>query len=825
MSNASTGNVPASDALQRYRQMRDFAATPEPIGGASPVPGAQPRFVIQEHHATALHWDFRLERDGVLVSWAVPKGVPPDPGVNHLAVQTEDHPLEYLDFEGDIPEKHYGAGNVTIWDRGTYELVKWQDREVQVVLHGSRVQGKYVLFRTDGKNWMMHRMDPPQDPTRESMPSSIVPMLARPGDLPADESAWGFELKWDGVRAIAYVQGGRIRLQSRNLRDITGQFPELRALGESLGSTEAVLDGEIVAFDERGLPSFERLQDRLHLARERDVRKRMQHTPAAYMIFDLLYLDGHSTMALPYRERRSRLERLGLDGPSWKTPAYHEGGGSALKAAAEERGLEGIVAKRLESVYQPGVRGPNWVKIKVRLGQEFVVAGWTPGTGHRENTFGALLLGYYDRTRSQAAAEGVPQRFHLAGKVGSGFNDAFIRRIWPELQALRTDANPFDVGVPEPGSVFVEPRLVADVEFMEWTEAGTLRAPSFKGLRDDKDPRDVVLETARSEESPPLEKEVIARPSPRARSRAATARPAATRVTVTVEGRELSLANLEKPMYPTGFTKAQVIDYYTRIAPVALPHYRGRPMTRIRYPDGTDGPFFFEKDAPSHKPSWVHVAEIYSRHNEREIAYILVDDLPTLVWLANLAALELHPSLSLASDVATPTCVVFDLDPGPPAGIIECADVALTIREALRGLGLEAVAKTSGSKGMQLYVPLNTPVDYERTKTFSRALALAMERQLPGQVLSSMNKAQRRGKVFIDWSQNDEHKTTIGVYSLRARERPFVSTPVSWEEVEEAAARRDASMLAFEAPDVLRRVEQLGDLFAPMLKLQQQLPV
>jgi bifunctional non-homologous end joining protein LigD len=809
--------------------MRDFAATPEPAGAGTPPSADALRFVVQEHHATALHWDFRLERDGVLVSWAVPKGIPPDKNVNHLAVHTEDHPMEYLDFEGDIPEKQYGAGNVTVWDTGTYDLLKWQENEVQVMLHGRRVEGRYVLFQTDGKNWMMHRMDPPQDPEREPMPDKIPPMMARIGTGVPAGPGWAFEVKWDGVRAICFVQGGRVRLQSRNLLDITSQFPELRELGLALGSTEAVLDGEIVAFDDRNVPSFERLQNRLHLTRERDVRQRMRDTPVAYMLFDILYLDGRSLLAKTYRERRALLDGLALDGPSWKTPAYREGGGDDLFEAAKKQNLEGIIAKRLDSVYQPGTRGPAWLKVKVRPSQEFVIAGWTPGTGSRESTFGALLLGYYDRTRADAEAAGERQRFHLAGKVGSGFSDTFIRRTLPRIQKLRIDRNPFDVGVPEPGSVFVEPELVADVEFMEWTEAGTLRAPAFKGLREDKDPHDVVPESAVTGEKAPVKAEVHTRVTRPAARRAppptgAVRAPEGKKLLVEVEGRQVALSNLDKQLFPSGFSKAQVIDYYTRIAPVALPHYRGRPMTRVRYPDGSTGPFFFEKDAPSHTPKWVATASIPRNEDGELIDYILVDDLPTLVWLANLAALELHPSLSLAERIEQPTCVVFDLDPGPPAAILECADVALTIRDALRGLRLESVVKTSGSKGMQLYVPLNTPTTYDETKPFSHMVARAMERQMGGKVLSSMNKALRRGKVFIDWSQNDEHKTTVGVYSLRAREQPLVSTPLAWDEVEEAAAKGDASLLAFEAPDVLARVEKHGDLFAPMATLHQELP-
>jgi len=812
-----------SDRLALYRSKRDFQKTAEPAGDKPLPPAPQPRFVIQEHHASSLHWDLRLEHDGVLVSFAIPRGIPPDPGTNHLAVHTEDHPLEYLTFEGEIPKGEYGAGHMFIWDRGTYETHKFRDNEVMVTLHGEKVQGKYVLFQTDGNNWMIHRMDPPQDPTREPMPDHIRPMLAKLSGLPKDDSNYAFEIKWDGERAIAYSQGGRIRLESRNLLDITKQYPELAALGESLGAHEVVLDGEIVAFNDEGIPSFERLQRRMHLTRPADIRRRAADTPVVYMIFDLLYLDGHSTMQLPYRERRKLLEALELSGPNWQTPAYHVGDGATLLAASKEQRLEGIMAKRLDSPYEPGRRSGAWLKVKNSLRQEFVIAGWTPGTGARDDSFGALLLGYYDRTPEQAEATGQRQRLVYAGKVGTGFNDRLLRDLMKRLRDSRIERNPFDVGEPEPGSCFVEPELVCEVDFAEWTEAGTLRQPSFKGLRDDKPAREIIRESV---DEPPV---VVGRPGPGARS----ARPSRSsrrtdngpRVEVEIDGRRLSLSNLDKEMYEgTGFVKADVIEYYTRIAPVILPHIRQRPMTLKRYPDGAQGPFFYEKQCPSHAPEWVQTARVVTGSKGDVVNFVLVNDLPTLVWLANLATLELHPLLSHAPDVGRPTSVVFDLDPGPPAGILDCCEVALWLREAFEALGLQAFAKTSGSKGMQLYVPLNTPVTYEETRPFAQAIALLLERQHKDKVVSTMTKSKRVGKVFIDWSQNAEHKSTIAVYSLRARERPTVSTPVTWDEIEEAHARQDASLLVFESKDVLERVERLGDLFAPMNELQQQLP-
>ncbi|MCC7364516.1 MAG: DNA ligase D [Dehalococcoidia bacterium] len=815
-----------SDRLDTYRNMRDFERTPEPEGEPAVAPDGLPRFVIQEHHATALHWDFRLERDGVLVSWAVPKGLPVDKSVNNLAVHTEDHPLSYYDFEGEIPKGEYGGGRVILWDQGTYETEKFRDSEVIVTLHGKRARGKYVLFQTEGKNWMVHRMDPPEDPEREPMPEQVVPMLAKLSGLPKDDANHAFEVKWDGIRAIAYVQGGRVRLQSRNLLDITKQYPELAELGEELGLTEVVLDGEIVAPDADGVPRFERLQQRMNLAKPNDIRRRVADTPVVYMIFDLLYLDGRSTMQLPYTERRRLLEGLALTGPCWQTPPYHAGDGPAMLEASKAGGLEGVVAKRLDSPYEAGRRSTAWLKVKNSLRQEFVIGGWTPGAGNREDAFGALLLGYYDSTPSQAEAAGREQRFIFAGKVGTGFDDRLLRKLMAELKRGQRATSPFDAGEPESGSCFVEPELVAEVDFTEWTEAGTLRHPSFKGLRNDKPPRMIVREGTEPMDEPPV---VVGRPGVGARAaRGAGKRPAGPktkgqRVEVEVEGRRLVLSNLDKEMYAgTGFTKARVIDYYTRIAPVMVPHVAQRPMTLKRYPDGAQGPHFYEKQCPSHAPTWVEKARVGT--NSDVINYCLVNDLPTLAWLANLAALELHPLLARAPEVLQPTMVVFDLDPGPPANIIDCAQVAIWLRELFETLGLQSFPKTSGSKGMQIYVPLNRPVTYDETKPFAQAIAMLMERQHPDRVVSSMTKSLRTGKVFIDWSQNDDHKSTIAVYSLRARERPTVSTPVTWDEVARAIELGDPGLLSFESDDVLRRVEELGDLFAPVETLEQELP-
>jgi bifunctional non-homologous end joining protein LigD len=771
-----------SDKLQTYRAKRSAEKTPEPMG-EKPATIESRRFVIQEHHATRLHWDLRLEHDGVLVSFAIPNGLPEAPKDNRLAVHTEDHPLEYLEFEGEIPKGEYGAGTMRVWDRGTYEVLKWEPRKIEVRLHGERVQGRYALFPIDKdenpKNWMIHRMDPPADPAAaDPMPEKIVPMMARTGTLPRDDEHWAFEVKWDGVRAICHSEPGRMRLHSRNLLDITPRYPEIGRLNRALSHHRAVLDGEVVALDAEGKPSFGALQRRMHVSSESAVRRLAKETPVTYVIFDLLWLDGHSLMELPYTERRARLAELELgEGGRWRVPDYVVGHGAQMLAATEEQGLEGVIAKRLDSPYEPGRRSPCWLKVKNVARQEVVIGGWVPGDGKRRDRIGALLVGVRDDDGS----------LRYIGRVGTGFTEAELDRLAEKLRPLEREDSPFAPGGPKipRGAVFVDPELVAEVEFREWTDGGQLRAPSYKGLRDDKPAELVVREEVNA-------------------------------VVAEVDGRQVKLSNLDKVLYPeVGFTKRDVIDYYARVTPAVLPHLDGRALTLKRYPNGVDADFFYEKNAPKHRPDWVTTARVGS------IDYVVVDHPATLVWLANLADLELHTSLALVSDPERPTLVAFDLDPGPPATIVECSRVALLLDGMFRGLGLQSFAKTSGSKGMQVYLPLNSEATFAQTKAFAKAVAELLAREEPELVVARQTKTARGGKVLVDWGQNDVNKTTVSVYSLRAKARPTVSTPVTWDEVRATRAPED---LTFEAADVLRRVDEHGDLFAPVLTLVQRLP-
>jgi bifunctional non-homologous end joining protein LigD len=482
-------------SLEEYRRKRNAARTPEPMppaawtGTQAPAPGsatapAAPTaggiFVVQEHHARALHFDFRLEHDGVLVSWAVPKGVPDDPGRDHFARHTEDHPMAYAGFSGEIPRGEYGAGAVTVWDHGTYELVKWKPDEVKVVLHGQRLSGGYTLYRTRDDDWMLHR-------ERLALPDWVPPMLAMSSQLPTGDDGWAYEMKWDGVRTSAYLSGGRLlRLMSRSGKDVTAAYPELRGLGRAAGPGQLVLDGEVVAFD-GGRPSFEALQPRMHVTSAAEAAVLARRTPVTYLVFDLLFLDWRPTTDLPYEKRRELLDGLGLAGPAWQTPpAFTDAAGADVLAAGVAQGLEGVVAKRLGSRYRPGARSADWLKVKPEFTQEAVVGGIRPGKGNRAGQVGSLLAGVQ-------SGDGLV----YAGRVGTGFNAQSLRLLAEKLSPLRRATSPFGTSVPAEharDAQWVEPRLVIQVAFAGWTQAGRMRAPSYRGLRTDKDPAEVVRE-------------------------------------------------------------------------------------------------------------------------------------------------------------------------------------------------------------------------------------------------------------------------------------------------------------------------------------------
>jgi bifunctional non-homologous end joining protein LigD len=798
-----------ADPLDEYRGKRNAAKTPEPMGRGRSRRKSAPRFVIQEHHARSLHWDLRLEHDGVMASWALPKGLPETPERNHLAVHTEDHPLEYASFQGEIPRGEYGAGTMTIWDRGHYDSEKWSDREVKVVLHGARASGSYVLFQTDGRNWMIHRHG---DSARtDPMPRSVKPMLAVQGALPKDGASWAYEVKWDGARAIVYSEGGRVTVRSRNDRDVTTSFPELADLGEFLGMSPVVLDGEIVALGEDGRPSFARLQNRLHIGDPREARRRAGSDPITFVAFDLLYAEGRSLMNRSYDERRAQLESLHLAGAHFTTAdSFRDVSGRDVLQATVANGLEGLVAKRRDSVYRPGRRVAEWVKVKTLQTQDVVIGGWTQGKGAREKSLGALLMG-------------IPgsQGLHYAGKVGTGFNERDQRELLDALKGLESPSSPFVDAISAADAKvahYVRPELVGEVAYGEWTPAGRLRHPRWTRLRSDKVASEVSRETEADdpgpEEATGQDEETSAPPKGR---RAAASASKTTRVRV--GDREVPVTNLDKVLFPnSGFAKGQLIDYYARIAPAMLPHVTDRPLTMKRYPDGVEGKFFFEKHVPSHAPRWVKTATVPSER-QGEITYAVVSDLPSLVWAANLGTIEFHVPLWRAgrrrSLPANPDLMVFDLDPGEGTSIVQCCEVARLIVDALAGSGHgDAYAKTSGMKGLQLYYTVRARTTWDSVREEAHGVARQLESEHRELVVSTMRKDLRRGRVLIDWSQNHPAKTTIAVYSVRAASFPSVSTPVTWSEVAACARTGDPGLLRFDTEAVLARVEKHGDLFA-----------
>jgi bifunctional non-homologous end joining protein LigD len=751
--------------LRDYRRKRDPARTPEPFGGTRAT-GA-PLFVIQRHDARRLHYDLRLERDGALASWAVPKGLPLEGGERHLAVHVEDHPLDYAAFEGVIPAGEYGAGTVEIWDRGTYELLEEKrNGGLTVHLRGERVDGVWTLVpaRLDGdeRNWLLLR----KDAERETAAQELRPQLASvTEELPSGEG-WLYEPKWDGYRAIVTLRGGEATLTSRNGNDLTGRFREVaRAVVHAVRTPSAVLDGEVCALDESGTARFESLQSgagRLVL-----------------MVFDLLVLDGEPVHRRPLAERRRLLEEV-LDPASERvrlSPAFEDG--PALLEAASAQGLEGVVAKRADAPYRPGRRTPEWQKLKLRREDDFPIVGFTRGTGRRAK-LGALVL-------ARREADGL----HWAGNVGSGIGDGDVEPLLEALRPLARATAPL-VATPRMPRVragdvtWVEPALSAEVAFAERTREGRLRAPVFLGIRDD-----VPVER------PPMAAEIR-------------------------KGRRtLRLSNLDKPFWPDeGIAKGELLAYYRDVAGVLVPHLRRRPFTMKRYPDGWQGKSFFQKQAPSHIPDWIATAPFpaSTRAGEkRVIDYALVDDELALLWMVNMGCIDMHTWASRADRPERPDWVMFDLDPSEGATFEDVVQVALLVRETLDVLGLESVPKTSGSRGIHVLVPIARRHGFDEVREFAGIVAGALARAHPGLVTTEWTRAKRRG-VLVDANQNGPGKTTASVYSVRPRAGAPVSAPLRWDEVAPGL-----DLHAFTMDVVLERVARDGDLFARVLEGRQSL--
>ena len=775
--------------LSEYERKRDAARTPEPFGARKRPAG--PIFVVQRHDARRLHYDLRLERDGVLASWAVPKGIPLEPGEQHLAVHVEDHPLDYATFEGEIPKGQYGAGLVEIWDSGTYELLdEKRDGGLTVRLEGSRLNGVWALVPArlsgDPKNWLVIRKREERSAAGRSASRGYAPMLATLVEKPPAGEGWLFEVKWDGYRALCRVAGGEAKLTSRRGNDLTERFRTVaKALEKAVKSPECVIDGEVCALDEQGRASFSAMQ------------QDKADTRFVLYAFDLLELDGEPLVERPLVERRAALERL-LDRRNTTvllSEAFEDG--EALLEAAKEQKLEGIVAKRADSRYAVGRRTRDWLKVKAHDQQEFIIAGYTKGQGRRSSHFGSLVLAVRDDDGG----------LRYVGNCGTGFNEAELDRLLARLRPLERKDAPFAVVPKMPkvrrsDVVWVEPELVCEVEFVEWTHDGHLRAPAYKGLRDDKAADEVTKEEPAGE--PPI---ALERPPDELR-----------------RGRRVvKLSNLDKPFWPEeGITKGDLLAYYRAIAPAVVPHLRDRPFTMKRYPDGWNGKFFFQKDAPKHMPDWIKRVPYLattreSPRTQRWINVPLVNDELALLWMINIGCIDLNAWYSRIDKPGRPDFVLFDLDPSEDVGFRETVEVALLLKQTLDALGLVGFPKTSGSEGIHILVPIARRHTYAETREFSEIVAGALARAHRGLVTTEWTRAKRRG-VLIDSNQNGEGKTIATVYSVRPKAGAPVSTPLRWDEVNE---RLDPAAFTMEA--VLARVARDGDLFAGVLNEKQLL--
>jgi len=822
--------------LDAYRKKRDPERTPEPFGGRRPVGGRL--FVVQKHAARRLHYDLRLEMDGVLKSWAVPKGPSVRPEEKRLAVHVEDHPLEYADFEGVIPPDNYGAGAVIVWDRGWYRpakegnpLEQLEKGKLEVEFFGYKMRGRWTLARMSKKEkeWLLlkkadaaaapeeltdrypqsvlsgltveeirdvsaklaalrSRLDALKAPRRDLSPRNQPFMLATLAERPFSGKEWLFEIKYDGVRLMASRAGDTVELYGRSGQAIRGRYPELVAALRRLPVERFLLDGEIVALDESGKPSFQRLQARMGLTNPLDIERAAAQVPVIGIFFDCLALDGHDLRRLPLLERKALLKSfLPPLGPVRFGDHVLAHGEAFFDAASAER-LEGIVAKKVGSLYAGG-RSREWVKIKCQRRQEFVIGGYTAPQGSR-GYFGALHLGLY-----------AGGRLVYVSKVGTGFDQAGLKALWERLQPLRRDTSPFEVGSPAGrGHHWVEPRLVCEVRFTEWTKDGGIRHPAFLGLRDDKRPEDCRRESPTIHLTCPLPPTEGEGQGEGGAPVSSPARP------------EVKITNPKKIFWPAeGYTKGDLIAYYEAVAPILLPYLRDRPLVLTRYPDGIAGKSFFQKDAPEFVPAWVRTERIYSKDAEREIDYFIVNDSETLRYVVNLGTIPLHLWSSRLGSLDRPDWLILDLDPkgAPFADVVR---VARELHGILDELGLPSYVKTSGATGLHILVPLGARYTHEEARTFARLLALLGVEAASEIATIARPIKLRQGKVYIDFVQNGHGRTIAAPFSARPLPGAPASCPLRWEEV-----TPELDPARFTIKTLPLRFETMPDPLAPVL--------
>jgi bifunctional non-homologous end joining protein LigD len=826
----------AAARLREYRAKRSADRTPEPFGGeggaegAAPLPPqpaaapdwARPRlFCVQKHAATRLHYDFRLELGGVLLSWAVPRGPSLDPAEKRMAVEVEDHPVEYADFEGVIPEGNYGAGEVIVWDKGLW--VPLEDPEETLAkgkltfeLRGYKLRGTWHLFRTKrkgkevSKEWMLvKRTDGwasasrslPQESIysgltleeiktgneragqvraelerlgaerRELKAADVKLMLAETREKPFSDPLWVFELKYDGFRVLAGRESGEPRLLYRSGKDATALYPDVSRALAALPFGDLVLDGEVVVLDEGSRPSFQRLQRRALLQRTADIQRAALELPATYYVFDLLAFEGFDLRPLPLVERKRLLARLLPRAGPLRLLDHIPEQGEAFWAEVNRMGLEGLMAKRADAPYRPG-RSPLWLKLRAERVDDFVVVGFSAPQGTRSG-FGALHLGAYEKGG-----------LVYCGRAGSGFDEEQLGALRRLLEEHRRPDPPCTGPLPaDHGHTWVEPRLVAEVRYLAWTEEGLLRQPVFLRLRDDKQPLDCLMPRRRSGADPESDRPPSAVEG-EARTRAPGAPATRPQSEPPVE-KKVPFTNLTKVFWPEeGYTKGDLIEYYRAVSPWLLAYLRDRPLVLTRYPDGIMGKSFFQKDAPSFAPGWVRLERIWSEQAEREVDYFIADDVETLLYVANLGTIPLHVWGSRITDLSHPDWCILDLDPktAPFAHVVE---VARAIHELAEEIALPAYAKTSGSTGVHVLIPLGGLCTFEQCRQLGELLARVVAGRRPEIATTIRLPGDRGGRVYVDFLQNGHGKLLAAPFTARPVPGALVSAPLLWDEVDE----------------------------------------
>jgi bifunctional non-homologous end joining protein LigD len=812
--------------LKRYREKRDPNATPEPFGEETDAralpPGAPRAFVIQQHAARSMHWDFRLEIDGVLVSWALPKGPTLDPREKHFAAQTEDHPLEYADFEGIIPAGNYGAGAMILWDRGSYRTVEGRSPaeglaagKLDLLLLGHKLHGRFALVRMKGEGgkswlWLSKVKNTPaghqvvvtqpesvasgltvselrEQVTRSEAVSELVraarapkralsagaldPMLAETTVEPFTRDGWIFELKYDGARVLAAkARDGSVKLVARSGRDVTRVYGEISRAVRHLPVSECVLDGEVVALDERGRASFERLQRRF---RGEPEPRGETNTPVVYFAFDVLSAEGHDLRGVPLLARKEILASFAPRVGFVRFADHIVGEGEALFEIARASELEGVVGKRADSRYESGRRSPSWQKIKVARSVALAIVGFTRGKGSRA-ALGALLLAWRKG-----------EQFVYAGAVGSGLGEAALERLRKKLEASRVDASPVETVQKVPGAVWVRPELVCEVRYVEVTSAGLLRQPVFVRMRDDLEPSAC--------DAPPGHDSTVEPEAPA---------PSSSPPPVEAQPR---LTRLDKVFWPVeGYTKGDLLAYYEEAWPWLAPYLRDRPLVLTRYPDGIEGKSFYQKNAPDFTPDWV------MRENIEGTDYFICNELRTLLHVINSGAIPLHVWSARRDALDRPDWLILDLDP-KEAPFAHVVTIARHIHGLLEDLGAAHFVKTSGQAGLHVLVPLGRALDHDDARRLAEVLARAVCADLPEIATITRPVAARADRVYVDYLQNGRGKLIAATFSVRPRPHAPVSTPLHWSAVN---AKLDPSKLTIKT--ALRRMRETGD---PMLEV------